>query len=99
MHSITLPPMTERLQITFEGIRSAVISRQVYTLACGKTQLRYGENPHQRAAVYSDPSERSANLVSARQLSGKELSYNNLLDLDSALGNSERLCGASGECD
>ena len=50
-----------------------------------KTQLRYGENPHQRAAVYSDPSERSANLVSARQLSGKELSYNNLLDLDSAL--------------
>lgn len=50
-----------------------------------KTQLRYGENPHQRAAVYSDPSVRSANLVSARQLSGKELSYNNLLDLDSAL--------------
>ncbi|MGI9472264.1 MAG: bifunctional phosphoribosylaminoimidazolecarboxamide formyltransferase/IMP cyclohydrolase [Rubripirellula sp.] len=50
-----------------------------------KTQLRYGENPHQRAAVYSDPSVRSANLVSARQISGKELSYNNLLDLDSAL--------------
>lgn len=50
-----------------------------------KTQLRYGENPHQRAAVYSDASVRSANLVSARQLSGKELSYNNLLDLDSAL--------------
>ncbi|MEL6108106.1 MAG: bifunctional phosphoribosylaminoimidazolecarboxamide formyltransferase/IMP cyclohydrolase, partial [Planctomycetota bacterium] len=50
-----------------------------------KAQLRYGENPHQRAAVYSDPSVRSANLVAARQLSGKELSYNNLLDLDSAL--------------
>lgn len=50
-----------------------------------KTQLRYGENPHQRAAVYSDPLVRSANLVAARQLSGKELSYNNLLDLDSAL--------------
>ena len=50
-----------------------------------KTQLRYGENPHQRAAVYSDPTVRSANLVSARQLSGKELSYNNLLDLDAAL--------------
>lgn len=50
-----------------------------------KTQLRYGENPHQRAAVYSDPVTESANLVSARQLSGKELSYNNLLDLDSAL--------------
>lgn len=50
-----------------------------------KTQLRYGENPHQRAALYSDPGERSANLVSARQISGKELSYNNLLDLDAAL--------------
>ncbi len=50
-----------------------------------KTHLRYGENPHQRAAVYVDPTIRSANLVSARQLSGKELSYNNLLDLDSAL--------------
>jgi phosphoribosylaminoimidazolecarboxamide formyltransferase/IMP cyclohydrolase len=50
-----------------------------------KTLLRYGENPHQQAAVYVDPSVRSANLVSARQLSGKELSYNNLLDLDSAL--------------
>jgi phosphoribosylaminoimidazolecarboxamide formyltransferase / IMP cyclohydrolase len=50
-----------------------------------KTQLRYGENPHQRAAVYVEGSDRSANLVSARQISGKELSYNNLLDLDSAL--------------
>ncbi len=50
-----------------------------------KAQLRYGENPHQRAALYADPSAKSANLVSARQLSGKELSYNNLLDLDSAL--------------
>jgi phosphoribosylaminoimidazolecarboxamide formyltransferase/IMP cyclohydrolase len=50
-----------------------------------KSQLRYGENPHQRAAVYSDPTVRAANLVSARQISGKELSYNNLLDLDSAL--------------
>jgi phosphoribosylaminoimidazolecarboxamide formyltransferase / IMP cyclohydrolase len=50
-----------------------------------KTQLRYGENPHQRAALYVDASDRSANLVSARQISGKELSYNNLLDLDSAL--------------
>ena len=50
-----------------------------------KAQLRYGENPHQRAALYADSSIRSANLVAARQLSGKELSYNNLLDLDSAL--------------
>jgi phosphoribosylaminoimidazolecarboxamide formyltransferase/IMP cyclohydrolase len=47
--------------------------------------LRYGENPHQQAAVYVDPRSKAASVVSARQLNGKELSYNNLLDLDSAL--------------
>jgi len=50
-----------------------------------KSVLRYGENPHQQAAVYSRSEARGANVVSARQLHGKELSYNNLLDLDSAL--------------
>lgn len=50
-----------------------------------KFDLRYGENPHQAAALYSQPGAQTANLVSARQLNGKELSYNNLLDLDSAL--------------
>jgi phosphoribosylaminoimidazolecarboxamide formyltransferase / IMP cyclohydrolase len=48
-------------------------------------ELRYGENPHQKAAVYRDPAATGANVVTARQLHGKELSYNNLLDLDSAL--------------
>ncbi|MFO0905349.1 MAG: bifunctional phosphoribosylaminoimidazolecarboxamide formyltransferase/IMP cyclohydrolase [Pirellulales bacterium] len=47
--------------------------------------LRYGENPHQRGAIYQVAGERGANVVSAKQLNGKELSYNNLLDLDSAL--------------
>ncbi|MCC7086232.1 MAG: bifunctional phosphoribosylaminoimidazolecarboxamide formyltransferase/IMP cyclohydrolase [Pirellulales bacterium] len=47
--------------------------------------LRYGENPHQQAALYALPSSAGANLVSARKLHGKELSYNNLLDLDAAL--------------
>jgi phosphoribosylaminoimidazolecarboxamide formyltransferase/IMP cyclohydrolase len=51
-----------------------------------KSLLRYGENPHQQAALYAAPAVREANVVSARQLHGKELSYNNLLDLDSALG-------------
>lgn len=50
-----------------------------------KTLLRYGENPHQKAAIYAEPNVRTANLISARQINGKELSYNNLLDLDSAL--------------
>src|SRR5690606_13187276 len=47
--------------------------------------LRYGENPHQQAAVYAQAGLRGPSLVSAKQLNGKELSYNNLLDLDSAL--------------
>jgi phosphoribosylaminoimidazolecarboxamide formyltransferase / IMP cyclohydrolase len=50
-----------------------------------RAELRYGENAHQRGAVYQDPAARGAGLISARQLNGKELSYNNLLDLDSAL--------------
>jgi phosphoribosylaminoimidazolecarboxamide formyltransferase / IMP cyclohydrolase len=44
--------------------------------------LRYGENPHQKAAVYSDGS--GVGIANARQLQGKELSYNNLVDLDAA---------------
>ena len=43
--------------------------------------LRYGENPHQRAALYRSG---TGGLAGARQLQGKELSYNNLLDLDAA---------------
>jgi phosphoribosylaminoimidazolecarboxamide formyltransferase/IMP cyclohydrolase len=50
-----------------------------------KQELRYGENPHQQAAFYIDPSASGPNLATARVLHGKELSYNNLLDLDSAL--------------
>ncbi len=47
--------------------------------------LRYGENPHQPAAFYVDRACKSPGVASARVLHGKELSYNNLLDLDSAL--------------
>lgn len=50
-----------------------------------KDTLRYGENNHQEAALYSTGDCREANLVDARKLHGKQLSYNNLLDLDSAL--------------
>jgi phosphoribosylaminoimidazolecarboxamide formyltransferase/IMP cyclohydrolase len=47
--------------------------------------LRYGENPHQEAAFYVEPQTPGPNLATARVIHGKELSYNNLLDLDSAL--------------
>jgi phosphoribosylaminoimidazolecarboxamide formyltransferase/IMP cyclohydrolase len=45
-----------------------------------KTVLRYGENPHQRAALYVDGS--GGGVAAAKQLQGKELSYNNIVDLD-----------------
>src|SRR5262249_31555603 len=47
--------------------------------------LRYGENPHQQAAFYLAPNVGHACVARAEVLHGKELSYNNLLDLDSAL--------------
>jgi len=50
-----------------------------------ESALRYGENPHQAAALYSSPDATPGSLVRAQQLHGKELSYNNLLDLDNAL--------------
>ncbi|MDR0617655.1 MAG: bifunctional phosphoribosylaminoimidazolecarboxamide formyltransferase/IMP cyclohydrolase [Endomicrobium sp.] len=49
------------------------------------SNLRYGENPHQCAALYSHGTEKNKSVViSAKQLHGKELSYNNYLDLESA---------------
>jgi phosphoribosylaminoimidazolecarboxamide formyltransferase/IMP cyclohydrolase len=50
-----------------------------------RSPLRYGENPHQRAAFYVESSPGGPNLATAAVRHGKELSYNNLLDLDSAL--------------
>ena len=47
--------------------------------------LRYGENPHQRAAFYHDRSAPAGSLAAAEQLQGKELSYNNIADGDAAL--------------
>ena len=54
--------------------------------------LRYGENPHQKAAFYAlDGAATGPSLARARVLQGKELSYNNLVDLDAAL----RICASS----
>jgi phosphoribosylaminoimidazolecarboxamide formyltransferase/IMP cyclohydrolase len=63
------PRFPERLSLSFER----------------RSVLRYGENPHQPAAVYVEPGVRYACVSTAEVLHGKELSYNNLLDLDSAL--------------
>ncbi|MGA8428817.1 MAG: bifunctional phosphoribosylaminoimidazolecarboxamide formyltransferase/IMP cyclohydrolase [Candidatus Sulfotelmatobacter sp.] len=56
---------------------------QTLRLSFRKTQdLRYGENPHQKAAMYSDGS--ATGVANARQLQGKELSFNNIVDLQAA---------------
>jgi phosphoribosylaminoimidazolecarboxamide formyltransferase/IMP cyclohydrolase len=57
-----------RLGLTFEKVQD----------------LRYGENPHQRAAFYSDLGSTLFSVAAARKMQGKELSFNNILDLDAA---------------
>ena len=60
---------------------------QEMTIGLKKVQtLRYGENPHQKAALYRESGARSVDwgVVTAKKLQGKELSYNNFLDLESA---------------
>jgi phosphoribosylaminoimidazolecarboxamide formyltransferase/IMP cyclohydrolase len=47
--------------------------------------LRYGENPHQSAALYRSAPTRAGTVASARQLQGKQLSFNNIVDADAAL--------------
>jgi len=47
--------------------------------------LRYGENPHQQAAFYRDPVPRGASVSTARMLQGKDLSFNNIADADTAI--------------
>jgi phosphoribosylaminoimidazolecarboxamide formyltransferase / IMP cyclohydrolase len=47
--------------------------------------LRYGENPHQQAAFYTDPRAIGASVTEAKQIQGRELSYNNIADSDTAL--------------
>lgn len=47
--------------------------------------LRYGENPHQKAAFYKDGSSVESGICNAKQLQGKELSFNNIIDLNAAI--------------
>ncbi|KGX88687.1 bifunctional phosphoribosylaminoimidazolecarboxamide formyltransferase/IMP cyclohydrolase [Pontibacillus marinus] len=57
-----------------------------YSVTYEKVQdLRYGENPHQKAGFYKDPLYKGASLANAEQLNGKELSYNNIQDANAAL--------------
>ncbi len=68
-----------------EGINNKELFPPTLNISLKRAQeLRYGENPHQQAAFYRDPSITGPCVGNALQLSGKELSYNNILDLNSA---------------
>ena len=59
---------------------------RTFTMQMRKAQnLRYGENPHQRAAFYIEHNQGEASVATAMQLQGKELSFNNIADTDAAL--------------
>ncbi len=49
-----------------------------------RADLRYGENPHQMGGFYADPAQHGGSISTAHQIAGKDLSFNNLLDLDAA---------------
>jgi phosphoribosylaminoimidazolecarboxamide formyltransferase/IMP cyclohydrolase len=68
-----------------EAMRGGELLSRVQFLDMRKVRdLRYGENPHQKAAVYHSAPFHRSSIANAEPIQGKELSYNNLLDLDSA---------------
>lgn len=69
----------DRLNLTFNG---SEFSEKLFLSYTGGKRLRYGENPDQEAFMYSDGS--MGGIPNAFQMSGKELSYNNILDANSA---------------
>ncbi len=70
--------------VDLEG-HKADFPRTYNTQFLHKQALRYGENPHQKAAFYGEPQAAEPSVATARQLQGKELSFNNIADTDAAL--------------
>src|ERR1700751_3616555 len=80
---------TELERLSAESGHAALVAKEMLpqrvNIALEKLQpLRYGENPHQPAALYVPAGKAPSGLAAAKQLQGKELSYNNLVDLESA---------------
>jgi len=67
----------------FSHVLGEHFPEQISISATRRQTLRYGENPHQKAAFYTYPNA-SAGLATAEQIQGKELSYNNINDTDAA---------------
>ena len=78
------PPPTTRRSPTGSRTSSARPRRRIApSAASSREALRYGENPHQSAAFYRTPEQRFG-VATARQVQGKQLSYNNINDTDAA---------------
>src|SRR5262245_57206133 len=80
---------TELERLSAESGHASVVMKEALpqrvNIALERLQpLRYGENPHQAAALYVPAGKAPGGLAAAKQLQGKELSYNNLVDLESA---------------
>ena len=75
----------EQVNTTAEATSNTDYPAEIQLNLAHRSSLRYGENPHQSAALYTCADANANSLVNAEQLNGKELSYNNLLDLDAAL--------------
>jgi phosphoribosylaminoimidazolecarboxamide formyltransferase / IMP cyclohydrolase len=82
--STTLQKWAAGSEETAEASTPAKLPDRLHLNFCKLADLRYGENPHQQAALYEDPSAGGRGLAHARQIQGKELSYNNLVDLEAA---------------
>ena len=67
------------------GTGSKVFPRTLNLQFNKAQEMRYGENPHQKAAFYKEHKPADAGISTATQLQGKELSYNNVADIDAAL--------------
>src|SRR5271157_3586917 len=77
----------ERLAVTGQGLEvnaRAPLPERVHISLRKQQELRYGENPHQAAALYIPAGRAPEGLAAAKQLQGKELSYNNYVDLEAA---------------
>jgi phosphoribosylaminoimidazolecarboxamide formyltransferase/IMP cyclohydrolase len=68
--------------VTLEPLKA--LPERIHIALERRQAMRYGENPHQAAALYVPAGQSIAGLAGAKQLQGKELSYNNLVDLDAA---------------
>lgn len=68
-----------------EFVETSTVTPQWLLTGGAGMSLRYGENPHQRAAFYRCSGTSEASIASGEVLGGKELSFNNILDLDAAL--------------